>query len=84
MQQLEGLETLTGTFRVRLVETKDGTDWKLQTWVEESLRKPKFEGTISKLINAYLGSGRPKELLENALSKIEPLAQFLPLRGPFS
>ena len=76
MQQLEGLETLKGHFHVRLVETDDGKDWKLLAWVEQDLEKPKFEESGSKLIRVYLNSGRPPELLEQALSDIKPLSDY--------
>lgn len=76
MQQLDGLQTLTGTFRVKLAETADGTDWKLLTWVEKrESRLPTDEGD-SKVIAAYLKSGRPRELLHQALSNIEPLNDY--------
>jgi len=76
LQQLDGLETLTGKFRVRLVETNDGADWKLLTWEEKTakIRKPIGEG--SKLVSAYLKSGRPRELMDQALSEIQPLSAY--------
>lgn len=74
--QLEGLETLNGIFRVRLAETSDGTDWKLQTWVEKTARKRQVDSKSSKLVAAYLKSGRPRELLEQALSSIPELSEY--------
>lgn len=76
LQQLEQLETLTGKFHIRLAETNDGSDWKLQTWVEADTRKPKLTAENSKLVAAYLKSGRPRELLEQALSNIQPLTGY--------
>ena len=76
IKQLDGLETLTGIFRVKLVETNDGSDWKLLAWVEKNRRKPKLTRHNSKLVNAYLKSGRPRELLDQALSKIQPLSSY--------
>ena len=76
IDQLDGVETLTGIFRVRLAETNDGTDWKLQTWVEKTARKPQVDSKSSKLVAAYLKSGRPRELLEQALKNIQPLAGY--------
>jgi len=76
MQQLDGLATLTGTFRVRLAETSDGAEWKLQTWVEKNARKPQLTGENSKLLAAYLKSGRPRELFHQALSNMQPLSDY--------
>lgn len=76
MQQLDGLKTLTGVFRVRLVETADGTDWKLLTWVEQGKRKLAAGKSDSKLINAYLNSGRPPELLHQALANMRSLSDY--------
>lgn len=76
LQQLEGLETLTGKFHVHLAETNDGSDWKLQTWVETEAHKPKLSAENSKLVAAYLKSGRPRELLDQALSNIQPLSGY--------
>jgi hypothetical protein len=76
LQQLDKLATLTGTFRVRLAETSDGTDWKLQTWVERNARRPQLSGENSKVVNAYLKSGRPRELLHQALSNMQPLSDY--------
>jgi hypothetical protein len=41
LQQLDGLETLSGRFRLALAETSDGADWKLLTWVERQRRVPR-------------------------------------------
>ena len=76
MQQLDGLETLTGNFRVRLVETADGKEWKLLAWVEKRERKLKEAKADSKIVAAYLKSGRPRELLDQALSNIEPMTDY--------
>lgn len=35
LRQLDGIETLSGRFRVRLTKTADGSDWTLQAWVEK-------------------------------------------------
>jgi hypothetical protein len=76
LQQLNGIETLSGRFNVALAETSDGTDWKLLAWVEKAVRKPKLPGEGSKLVAAYLESGRPRELLDQALSNINPLTDY--------
>ena len=76
LQQLEGIETLSGRFHVALAETSDGADWKLLAWVDKTARKPKLPGEGSKLVAAYLNSGRPRELLDQALSDIRPLNDY--------
>jgi hypothetical protein len=76
IKQLDGIETLRGIFRVKLAETSDGSDWKLLAWVEQNKRKPKLARENSKLLNAYLNSGRPRELLDQALSNIQPLSDY--------
>jgi hypothetical protein len=76
IQQLDGLKTLTGIFRVKLAETTDGTDWKLLTWVEQGGRKLPADIKDSKLVAAYIKSGRPRELLHQALTNIKPLTDY--------
>jgi hypothetical protein len=76
LQQLDGIETLSGRFHAALVERNDGTDWKLLAWVDKVARKPKLPGEGSKLVAAYLKSGRPRELLDQALSNIERLDDY--------
>lgn len=73
LQQLEGLETSAGRFHVRLAETNDQTDWKLQAWVERRQRKLDEN---SKLVAAYLRSGRPREYLDRVLAAIPPLEDY--------
>jgi hypothetical protein len=76
LQQLEGLETLSGHFHVKLAETSDGTDWKLLAWVERNVRKTGAGDVNSKLISGYLNSGRPRELLNQALADVQPLTTY--------
>ncbi len=73
LQQLNTLETLTGRLRVKFVETADGSDWKFQFWIEPNESKRKLPRTDSKLVKAYLRSGRPRDWLNTALANIEPL-----------
>jgi len=73
LQQLDGRETLTGRFRVKLEETKDGKDFKLQTWVEKDAHSNSLIKADSKIIKAYMGSGRDPEYLKQALSNVTPL-----------
>ena len=76
MQQLDGLETLSGVFRVKLVETSDGKEWKLLAWVERQKKKRPIDAGHSKLVSAYIKSGRPPELLHQSLSNIQPLSDY--------
>ena len=76
IQQLDRLETVKAIFRVRLVETNDGTDWKLQAWVEKNHQKPKLLSGNSKLIAAWDASGRSRELLEQRLANPQPLSDY--------
>ncbi|HYG35990.1 MAG TPA: hypothetical protein VEC99_14465, partial [Clostridia bacterium] len=73
--QLDGLETLAGIFRVRLEETADGSDWKLLAWVEKKQRA-EMTPEQSKLLTAYISSGRPREYFDEALKKIQPLSDY--------
>jgi hypothetical protein len=76
LQQLDGLETLSGRFHVSLAETTDETDWKLMAWVDKTLKRPTLPGEGSKLVAAYMKSGRPRELLDQAFSNIRPLDDY--------
>ncbi len=76
LQQLDGLETLSGIFRVRLAETTDGEDWKLQSWVERSAAKPKTGGGSPKVFAAYQKSGRVPAHWDHVLSGIRPLSDY--------
>ena len=77
IQQLDGLETLSGRFRVALAETSDSSDWKLQAWVEmphKRLKKPTLAD--SKLARAYLQSGRTRQELQERLARRAPLSSY--------
>jgi hypothetical protein len=76
LQQLDRLETITAIFRVRLVETNDGADWKLQAWVEKNPHKPSLPAEKSKLIAAWNASGRSRGLLEQRLANVQPLSDY--------
>jgi len=76
IDQLDGLETLTGIFRVKLAETTDGADWKLQTWVEHRARQSRIGSGNSKVVAAFLKSGRTPEQLEHAFANIRPLSDY--------
>jgi len=78
--QLDGKETLSGFFHVRLAETSDGTDWKLQCWVErECHQRPKLPlppYRNSKMVKAFLASGRAGDELNKRLSNVLPLDDY--------
>jgi hypothetical protein len=76
IQQLDRLETLKAIFRVRLIETNDRTDWKLQAWIERNHHEPKLLSGNSKLVAAWLDSGRTLALLQQRLAKAEPLNEY--------
>ncbi|MDR3459665.1 MAG: hypothetical protein P4N60_19725 [Verrucomicrobiae bacterium] len=76
VQQLDRLETVKGVFRVRLAETADGSEWKLQAWVEKNQHQPKLLSGNSKLIAAWDASGRTRELLEKRLANAQPLNDY--------
>jgi len=75
MQQLDTADTLTGVFRLRLAETSGGTDWKLQAWVEQRQRSKTLSGD-SKLIAAWLHSGRTLAQLERRLANLQALSDY--------
>lgn len=76
LKQLDELETLSGIFRVKLAETADGSDWKLLAWVEKpthAIRPPQKD---SKLLKAFLKSGRTRDDWARMLTRIEPLSGY--------
>lgn len=76
LSQLDGRETLTGVFRVKLAKTADGADWKLQMWVERYASKLKRDPKNSKLMTLYLASGHTQEELDRRLDNVEPLNDY--------
>lgn len=76
VSQLNGVETLKGIFRVRLAETADGSDYKLQCWVERDTERMRLDPTNSKLMTAFLEAGHSQEELERRLEQIEPLNDY--------
>ena len=76
LQQLDGTETLSGHFHVRLAPTSDESDWKLQAWIDKSTQTIKPRGGDSKLIQAYLKSGRTQEQLDQVLVNLQPLTDY--------
>jgi len=76
LKQLDGIETLSGILRIKLADTADGSDCKLQAWMEKNTRKPKAALANLKLVTAYLASGRTREQLEHSLANIRPLSDY--------
>ena len=76
LKQLDGIDTLSGRFRVELAKTNDGSDWKLQAWIEKAPRKPKPAGSDSKLITAFLKGEQSRARLDQLLATIEPLTDY--------
>ena len=72
VQQLDGLEMVRGNFRVRVVETNDGEDYKLQAWAERGEQK-KLIASNSKLRAAWIASGRSPAEFEQRLANAVPL-----------
>jgi len=75
LKQLDGVETLTGRFRVKLAPTVDGHDWKLLAWEEYDKKKARIQEN-SKLFEAWLTSGRSREAFDRALAIIGPLTTY--------
>lgn len=79
LSQLDGKETLSGVFRVRLESTSDDLDWKLQAWVERAgePHKPK-QRTFpqSKMTRAFLSTGHTREDLERRLECVAHLSDY--------
>lgn len=78
MSQLDGRETLSGVFRLNLAETTDGNDWKIQAWVERAHQQSRAPKKLpnSKMVQAFLRSGRTREELERRLDKSAPLTDY--------
>jgi hypothetical protein len=76
IQQIDGIETRTGIFRVRMVETKDGSDLKLLAWMERATDEQKVFSGNSKLVARWLGSGRTKAELQQRLANVQSLSDY--------
>lgn len=76
LSQLDGKETLTGTFHVSLAETADGKDCKLQAWVEPKDEKKALPKPKSKFIQAFLDRGVSHEEIQKRLKRITPLDSY--------
>ena len=74
-KQLDGVETLTGRFRVKLAPTADREDWKLLAWEERDEKTDRIR-KASKLLDAWLRSGRSQEAFERKLAVILPLTAY--------
>ena len=74
LSQLDGAEIIDGVLRAQLAETSDGSDFKLNFWVEkentsEMLNPPKK----SKMLEAWIEGGRSKASFQERLKGIRPL-----------
>jgi hypothetical protein len=75
LKQLDGAETLTGRFRVKLAPTAKGDDWKLLAW-EERNGKMSAVREDSKIFAAWLRSGRTPDEFDRALTIIKPITFY--------
>ena len=79
INQLDGAEIANGSrLRVALEETKDGRDVKLIFWTEkDETEKPALEAKpTSKMLDAWLASGRSKAAYEQRLKSRKPLNDY--------
>lgn len=76
IQQLDGVETLKGMFRVRLSETTDRQDWKLLAWIERITDEQKLVSGNSKLVSCWLRSGHTKSELQQRLANVKSLSDY--------
>jgi hypothetical protein len=75
--QLDGKEILNGLLRVSLADTKDGCDYNLLAWVEKDIApSPTPPVTKSKLLDAWLASGRSKKDFDSRLKHLPPLSDY--------
>jgi hypothetical protein len=75
LQQLDGLETLSGVFHVQLAETSNGDDFKLLAWIDKRSR-PKSAFENSKLVALWKNGGRTLDELHERLANVEPLTDY--------
>jgi len=76
--QLDGAETMAGTLRVKLIETKDGSDYKMLAWVKPT-GKPTVAlppKTSSSLLQAWLDTGRSKQQFDRRMRHQQPLSDY--------
>jgi hypothetical protein len=77
LNQLHGSATLTGLLQVRLTETSDCSDYKLEAWIQATPPTvPGPDRPRGKLINAFLASGRSEADLERRLQKQQLLDPY--------
>lgn len=74
LSQLHGAEIIDGVLRVKLAETTDGSDFKLNFWVEkENISKMPNPSTRSKMLAAWIEGGRSKTSFQERLRQARPL-----------
>lgn len=79
INQLDGAEIANGSrLRVALEETKDGRDMKLIFWTEkDETEKPALEAKpTSKMLDAWLTSGRSQAAYEQRIKGRKPLSDY--------
>ncbi len=76
LAQLDRRETLSGAFRVKLAETADGEDCKLQAWVDDKEPTKQPPRLDSKMTRAFLQAGHSSEELHRRLQRNEPLDDY--------
>ena len=74
LSQLDGAEIIDGVLRVKLAETTDGSDFKLNFWVEkENISKVPNPPTRSKMLAAWIEGGRSRASFQERLRQSRPL-----------
>jgi hypothetical protein len=83
LSQLDGKETLSGVFRVKLAETADESDWKLQCWVEKPdlslppLSRPSSPSLAdSKMVKAFVASGKTLAEAKKRIENVKPFSNY--------
>ena len=78
LNQLDGAEIANGArLRVVIEETRDGSDMKLIFWTEQDEQaKPLEPPKTSKMLDAWLVSGRSQKVYNERLKKRRPLSDY--------
>lgn len=77
IEQLDGQKIVDGTLHVKVANTADGKDCKIQVWCSNTLIRPHANtcagktGGPSKITEAWLKSGRTVEALNKRLEMVE-------------
>jgi hypothetical protein len=76
LHQLDGVNTLSGVFRIRMVPTSDDKDWKFLCWVERHFERAQRDPRNSKLMTTFLANGWSQRELDFRLANAEPLTDY--------